>query len=137
MAGEQVYEGRFVVDVALSGDWSGRSVAGLVKPMIDGMVSALHCHVGPADDDVLRRLTPYADVTRVRDELTGPRLCPAWTSHPDPANEVGCGLESCRRPNRRSPHCRDVDGLSRASGRHHSSMRRVAPHHTHNADYAR
>jgi hypothetical protein len=43
---------RFTVDVTISGPWSGQTVAGITKPLLDGVVSAL-LGLGAAVDDVV------------------------------------------------------------------------------------
>jgi hypothetical protein len=47
--------------VTLTGSWTGTQIAGATKSMLDGLVSALHCHDG-SNPDVLRpRLTASGD----------------------------------------------------------------------------
>lgn len=51
----ETHRGDFVVDVTLTGTWTGR-VAGTTKAMLDGLISALHCHDHSKKDDLLPRL---------------------------------------------------------------------------------
>jgi hypothetical protein len=47
---------RFRLDVELHGAWSGPALAACVKPMLDGLVSALHVHDGANELDVRPRV---------------------------------------------------------------------------------
>jgi hypothetical protein len=55
----------FTIDVALGGAWPGTRLAGVVKPMLDGLVSALHRHDGSGRDDLLPRLAHLGDPEQV------------------------------------------------------------------------
>jgi hypothetical protein len=46
----------FRIDVELHGSWSGPALAACVKPMLDGLVSALHVHDGANELDVRPRV---------------------------------------------------------------------------------
>lgn len=63
-----IHDGLFTVDATLSGNW--RSVATLVKSMLDGVVSALHAHDGSAKDALLARLDFEGDPSRTWERLT-------------------------------------------------------------------
>lgn len=64
--------GAFTVDVTLLGAWPGTRVAGVVKPMLDGLVSALHRHDGSRRDDLLPRLAHLGDPQQVWSALCAP-----------------------------------------------------------------
>lgn len=40
----ETHSGTFTVDVRLDGAWTGPGIAGIVKPLLDGLISALHVH---------------------------------------------------------------------------------------------
>lgn len=62
----------FTVDVTLLVAWRGIGTAGVVKPMLDGLVSALHRHDGSRRDDLLPRLARLGDPQQVWSALCAP-----------------------------------------------------------------
>jgi hypothetical protein len=48
------YDGHFAVDLTLPDGWSNTTVANALKPLLDGLVSALHTHEEHVHDDVSR-----------------------------------------------------------------------------------
>jgi hypothetical protein len=56
-----VHSGPFTVDLTVCGNWSGPGVAGLVKPVLDGLISALHQHDGSHQESLMGRLSVLGD----------------------------------------------------------------------------
>lgn len=50
------YRGDYSVAVELHGVWRTTTLAGLIKPMMDGLISALHAHDGSMRTELLERL---------------------------------------------------------------------------------
>ena len=65
-----IHDGLFTVAATLSGDWRPSTVANLVKPMLDGVVSALHAHDGSAKDALLAQLDFEGNPSRTWERLT-------------------------------------------------------------------
>jgi hypothetical protein len=65
----------FTVDATVAGPTAtGRRVAGLIKPMLDGWVSALHVHDGSDHEAVLPRLATLGAPATVWAQLVDPRV---------------------------------------------------------------
>jgi hypothetical protein len=69
---EGLENGAFTVDVSILGPPAGTRVAGVVKPMLDGLVSALHRHDGRGRDDLLPRLSHLGDPEALWTALCAP-----------------------------------------------------------------
>ncbi len=106
-------DGPFALDVTLLGNWTPTGMAGVVKPLLDGLVSSLHQHDGGNRDLLLPRITELGEVTTAwlmlcdsRQNILGGRKlvrphgssyawnpaderCHAFRIHSDPAEEPG------------------------------------------------
>lgn len=60
------------IDLTLSGSWTGTRLAGALKPMLDGLVSALHSHDGTSRDELEPRLRALGADDSVWATLTDP-----------------------------------------------------------------
>jgi hypothetical protein len=66
--------GSFVVDIDVLGHWSGSTLMNAVKPMLDGLISALHSHDGDVSDELVERLARHRiGDTNIREKLVDPR----------------------------------------------------------------
>jgi len=58
---EHSYGGRFALDVRLYGQWTGPGIASAMKPLLDGLISALHSHDESGRSELCERFAPLRD----------------------------------------------------------------------------
>lgn len=66
-------DGSFAIDVTLLGNWMPPEMAGVVKPLLDGLVSSLHQHDGSNRGVLLPRITELGDAATARQMLCDSR----------------------------------------------------------------
>ena len=64
--------GPFAIDAILAGSWTSTQIAAVVKPMLDGFVSALHQHDSSHRDELLPRIADLGNPDAIWDMLCDP-----------------------------------------------------------------
>ncbi|WP_432981943.1 hypothetical protein [Dactylosporangium sp. CA-233914] len=60
---------RFTVDLTVSGPAAADRLAAMTKPLLDGWISAVHCHDGSAREELVPRLAELGDPSKVWAQL--------------------------------------------------------------------
>jgi hypothetical protein len=72
--GLRAYDGRFAVDLAVPDSWRSVTIANVAKPLLDGLISALHTHNVTNRDALLPRLGVLGEPNRVWSMICDPAI---------------------------------------------------------------
>jgi len=68
----EIHRGQFAIDVQLGKAYRGAGIASVIKPLLDGLVSALHSHDGSSHEVIAASLGDVGDAERLWRLLNDP-----------------------------------------------------------------